>query len=243
MNRDKYKKPLSYSLYWLVISLSRNNKFFRTTIDFLAYAFYKFFRNNKFFVFQKRRYHYFYHLYNRTVAGERVVEIPLARKLAKEYQDKNILEVGNVLDHYFPIFHDVLDKYEKGDGVINKDVVTFETKKRYDLIVSVSTMEHVGYSYGEKRDLKKVFVGIENLKKHLAKKGMMFVTFPVFYHPNITKMILERKMPFNDEHFFERKSFLNEWEEVDFEEAIKGVTYDQYFANANILYVGIFRNK
>ena len=41
--------------------------------------------------------------------------------------------------------HDVLDKYEKGNNVINDDVVSFSTEVKYDLIVSVSTLEHVGW--------------------------------------------------------------------------------------------------
>ena len=58
---------------------------------------------------------------------------------------KNIFEVGSVLSHYFPINHDVLDKYEKGHGVINQDVVDFKPHNKYDLIVSISTLEHVGF--------------------------------------------------------------------------------------------------
>jgi hypothetical protein len=38
----------------------------------------------------------------------------------------------------------VLDKYEQAPGVINEDVVSFSPPQKYDLIVSVSTLEHVG---------------------------------------------------------------------------------------------------
>ena len=190
--------------------------------------------------FQGHRYHYFYHLYNRTVAGERIIEIPIAKKILDEYSGKNILEVGNVLPHYFPINHDVLDKYDKAQGVINEDVVSFNPGKKYDLIISVSTMEHVGYSYGEAKEPDKFLRGIKNLKKLLAPGGKMAVTLPVFHNPKITKLIKERKTPFNKEYFLKRVSFLNEWDEVDFNEAMKSSGYDSYFANANVLYVGIF---
>jgi hypothetical protein len=63
----------------------------------------------------------------------------------KRYKERNILEIGNVLSHYFPVNHDIVDKYEKADGVINQDVVHFYSPKKYDLIVSVSTLEHVGW--------------------------------------------------------------------------------------------------
>jgi hypothetical protein len=46
-----------------------------------------------------------------------------------KYVGRNVLEVGNVLSHYFPVHHDVLDKYEKAKGVINEDVVEFSPAK------------------------------------------------------------------------------------------------------------------
>ena len=44
-----------------------------------------------------------------------------------------LLEIGNVLSHYFKWDHDVVDKYEKVEGVINEDVVDFRPSKKYDI--------------------------------------------------------------------------------------------------------------
>lgn len=243
------KGSLAYRLYWLILRLSRSNKVFRLLIDLTAYLFYKVFRRNKYFIFQGHKYHYFYHLYNRTVAGERIIEISITKKILDEYSGKNILEVGNVLSHYFPINHDVLDKYDKTQGIINEDVVSFNPRKKYDLIISVSTMEHigysvstmenVGYSYEEPYEPDKFLSGIRNLKKLLAPGGKIVITLPVFFNSNIDKLIKERKTPFNKEYFLKRVSFLNKWVEVDFDEAMKSSGYNSYFANANVLYVGI----
>lgn len=231
---------LGYKLYWSIIKLSRSNKVIKLIIDLAALVFYKIFRRDKYFIFQEEKYKYFYHFYNQTVAGERIVEIPIVRKLVEAYSGKNILEVGNVLGHYFSINHDVIDKYEKAPGVINEDVASFKFKKKYDLIISVSTMEHVGFSYGEKKEPGKFLKATENLKRHLDRNGKLFVTLPFFYNPFITRLIKEKKMPFNQEYFLKRVSFLNEWIEVDFEEAVKGSDYDGYYANTNVLYLGVF---
>ena len=243
MDNNKNKgKFFKYIIYWTPIKLARSNYVFRILVDVLAYIFYTLYRKNKTFYFQGTRFPYFYHPYNRTVASERIVEIPLAKSILDYYkqQGKKILEVGNVLAHYFPVNHDVLDKYEKAPGVINEDVQDVKFQKKYDLIISISTMEHVGWTYGEKKDPGKFLRGIANLKKHLAKNGTMMVTFPLFYRGDLSKLIINRKMPFIHEYFMKRVSFLNEWGEVNLGKAIKGAAYDTYFANANILYIGFY---
>ena len=236
-------KGINYQLYWFIISVSRNNKITRFLIDISAYVFYKLFRSHKTFLFQGKKYSYFYHLYNRTIASERVVEIPIARDFIQRYKGKDVLEVGNVLSHYFPTNHDVLDKYEKGEGVINEDVVDFKPKKKYDLIISVSTMEHVGFSYGEPLEPEKFTKGIENLTKSLKRGGILVVTFSLYYNSYITELIKTNNAPFTKEFYMKRCSFWNEWKEIDHKEALKGEGYDSHFANANILYVGEFTKK
>jgi len=192
MSKHKEDK-LPFIIYWTIIKVSRSNIVTRVLIDILAYLFYKVFRSQKYFEFQGKKYRYFYHLYNRTVASERVIEIPIAKKYTDQFKGKNILEVGNVLSHYFQINHDVLDKYEKAPGVINKDVVSFNAVKKYDLIISVSTMEHVGYLGDKERNPVKFSKGIKNLKKQLKKRGLMVVTLPIFFNPYIAKKIKLKK--------------------------------------------------
>src|SRR4030042_260073 len=121
----------------------------RRGLFFILYHFpkafyYTYFKKQKTFVFRGLTHDYFYHLYNYTHLNERAIEIPIFLKIIKEHRGKRILEVGNVLSHYVSYQHDILDKYEKGKNIINKDVVDFHPKEKYDLILSISTLEHVG---------------------------------------------------------------------------------------------------
>lgn len=89
-----------------------------------------------------------YHPYSATWSSERAVEISIAREYLDRYAGKPVLELGNVTSHYLDVRHLILDKYEKGTGpieVINEDVVEFETDRRFDLVISVSTIEHIGF--------------------------------------------------------------------------------------------------
>jgi cyclopropane fatty-acyl-phospholipid synthase-like methyltransferase len=84
---------------------------------------------------------------------------------------------------YYRHKHDVVDKLEK--GCINEDIARYKTWKKYDLIISVSTLEHVGFDCGEYPNPNKIFVAIKNMKSMLKKDGLMFITIPVGYNPNI----------------------------------------------------------
>ena len=55
-------------------------------------------------------------------------------------ENKKILEIGNVLNHYFSFNHTVIDKYEEATGVLNVDIVDFDTNEKFDLVVSISTV-------------------------------------------------------------------------------------------------------
>src|SRR3954469_21710129 len=61
---------------------------------------------------------YLYHRYNMTWASERCVEAPIGRWWAGRFDPATVLEVGNVLSHYGPVQHQILDKFETGKGVI-----------------------------------------------------------------------------------------------------------------------------
>jgi len=132
------------------------------------------------FMFQGKRYFYLRNLYNTTWANERAVEIPIIQEMMKGYNPDRILEVGNVLSHYQIVNHDILDKYEIADGVTNGDACTFTTDKRYDLIVSISTLEHISWDDG--RGLHKSEKAISNLRKLLSVRGEFIATFPLGYN-------------------------------------------------------------
>lgn len=106
------------------------------------------------FVLQGGENHYLFHIYNNSWLNERTVEVPLIWQSVVDTSVANprarILEIGNVLSHYFDIQHDVLDKYEIAPKVVNEDAVSFHPSGKYDLIVSISTIEHIGFDEPEK---------------------------------------------------------------------------------------------
>lgn len=200
--------------------------------------FYKYQRGNKSFMFNNSKYNYFIHHYNHTWKNERSIEIPIIKKILDENHGRDILEVGNVMSHYGLIHHDVLDKYEISDGVINKDVVNFKSDKKYDLIISVSTLEHVGYD--EKiKDKKKVLKAIANLKKILKVKGRIVLTHPLGYNKNTDTFIEEGKISFEQVFLMLRVS-TNIWKQAPLKKNLN-IRYGDPFPGANGLLIGVIR--
>jgi SAM-dependent methyltransferase len=119
-----------------------------------------------------------------------MIEVPIIYEIVKEAEayGQKVLEVGNVLSHYFHVNHDIMDKYEKAKGVINEDVINFRLSKKYDLIISISTLKHVGWDEYPK-DPTKVLVAIENLKRCLSSNGRMVFTLPLGYNPHVDSYI------------------------------------------------------
>src|SRR3954470_19861410 len=69
------------------------------------------------FEFEGERYEYLYGAYKRSWMTERAVEVPIAQRLVDASIGKRVLEVGNVLSHYGPQRHTIVDKYEQAPGV------------------------------------------------------------------------------------------------------------------------------
>lgn len=144
----------------------------------------------------------FDHMYNHTWATERGVELAAYqdwwdRALDDRFdalQDTvdGVLEVGNVLNHYpvlsFP--HTVVDRYETdlsfdhGFPVQNRDV--FDILGTFDLIIAISTLEHVRYDEPDiDREPAGSFQALLHLLHQLAPGGRMFVTVPTGHNPDL----------------------------------------------------------
>jgi 2-polyprenyl-3-methyl-5-hydroxy-6-metoxy-1,4-benzoquinol methylase len=175
--------------------------FFRTLSYFFELCYYTI-KPRTTFMFAGKKYKSFYHWYNTTWRGEREIELAIFLDLIKDYKG-NLLEVGNVLPHYGKVPGDILDKYETGEGIINEDVVTYNPNKKYDLIVSVSTLEHVGWDETPK-DPAKFLLAIENLKRILSDDGKLMFTIPLGFNSYLDDLILNNKIDFHEKYFFKR---------------------------------------
>jgi len=193
------------------------------------------------FTFCGKPYRHFRHRYNATWRNERAVEIPIARGFLADVPPEKVLEIGNVLSHYGPVSHQVVDKYEKSEGVRNEDVCDFRSGKKYQLIVSISTLEHVGWDE-EPKDESKVLRAFENLQSLLAPGGKLIVTIPLGYNPPLDRMIKEGRISFAERIYLKRTSRCHRWSEVSADQ-VRSPHYDRAAYAAHELLVGIIENQ
>lgn len=207
------------------------------------YCYYRTSESSRTFIFQGKTYRYFNSFRNRTWRNERAVEIPIIYEFVMEYPEERVLEVGNVLSHYFSVNHDVVDKYEKNKNVINQDVVDFKPSKRYDLIVGISTLEHVGFDENPSEPMK-ILQAIENLISLLNPKGKIVVTLPLGYNRTMEKLIDEAKLKLTKRYCLKLISRDNKWVETDWKD-VNTATYDYHylFETANGLVIGIIEKE
>lgn len=188
------------------------------------------------FIFDGQKYRYFVHHYNATWRNERAVEVPIIYRELMKHSDQKILEVGNVLSHYFSVTHPVLDKYEQVAGVINKDIVEFVPSDSYDLIISISTLEHVGFDE-EPQDAKKIQKAIVRMIEWLRPGGKLLVTVPVGYNPHLDELLRTDSLPFTHYRYLQRMTADNQWKEVTRKVLEKSPKYNTPFGNANVIVV------
>jgi SAM-dependent methyltransferase len=157
----------------------------------------------------------------------------------EEMKKKRVLEVGNVLRYYYPVRHDTLDKYEFGDGVLSLDIVDFHPKEKYDLIVTISTLEHVGWDE-EPQNPKKLDAAFQNLVDNcLAPGGVLVITLPIGYNSYVDELLSLQKTIPGEKYFLKRKAF-SEWREVPYEE-VRGMKYNSPFPSSNAICISIYQ--
>ncbi len=161
-------------------------------------------------------------------------------------KDGEILEVGNVLSHYSEIRHQIVDKYEKAAGVVNEDVTEIQTSKQYDLIISISTLEHVGWdeNTGNQKivnDSEKILRALEKLRELLKPKGKIVVTVPIGYNPHLDKLLRTGKLEFDKVYAMKRALKGSRWIETE-PETIKTAKFNRQVPTANAILIGIIEN-
>lgn len=178
--------------------------------------------------------------YHYTWLNERAVEVPLAAStLAESGPDARVLEVGNVLAHYLPVTHAVVDKYERAPGVRNVDVVDVDLPGPFDLVLAISTLEHVGLDE-EVQDPGKPARAIAHLTSLLAPGGRLWCTVPVGYNPALDEGLRTGTLGFTRLTALRRTGRRNRWVEVPVEQ-VWGTRYDWLLYTAQAIVVAELR--
>ena len=177
------------------------------------------------FKFNDKEYKYFTHIFNDTRHNERAVEVAVTLDLLRTKKEAKVLEIGSVMPNYFNFKHDVVDKYdESGDPeIIRCDIVDYSPKKKYDLIISISTFEHIGWDSGleaKEKGTGKIATALEHTKTLLDAGGLMMITMPLGYNTELDQLLKDRKLAF-DEIYCMRRGEYNEWEQIDIEAALR----------------------
>lgn len=187
--------------------------------------------------FQGRDIPYNRHHYNRAWRNERSVELALALDYLRGTAASRTLEIGNVLSHYVPVDHDILDKYEKSPDVLNEDIVDFAPSPLYDRVVSISTLEHVGWDE-RPREPGKVLRAYQNIRRLVRPGGSILLTCPFGQNPHLDEYIHAGTIDFPIQVILKRVSDDNRWVETTAED-VKGARYHYPYRNANALFVGV----
>ncbi|MBD2464966.1 hypothetical protein H6G89_28585 [Oscillatoria sp. FACHB-1407] len=132
----------------------------------------------------------YYNRIDQNNLAERSVEIPIAFMfLAQLEKRQNLLEIGNVLSNYENALSDylglrsrrIIDKFEVALGVENIDLMELPSAEKFDAIVCISTVEHVGQGYAghaEDHDFEAPLKAIAKIYDLLEPAGKALVTVP-----------------------------------------------------------------
>jgi hypothetical protein len=155
---------------------------------------------HKEFHFNNHPLEYFFHSYNNFRLSERAIEIPIIKYFLSQNDYREILEIGNVTNHYYDYFRNifadknksVVDKFEQAPGVMNLDIADYAPAKQFDFVFSISTFEHMDSDLGMNPDYvagssRLISVAADNIKHVsdvlLAAGGKFIVTAPIGYAP------------------------------------------------------------
>jgi SAM-dependent methyltransferase len=188
------------------------------------------------FVFQGQEHAYLYHPYKQPWMTERAVEVPIVQRIVAAHAGARILEVGHVLGHYGPIGHVVVDKYEQAPGVHNLDVFDLAPLGEFDLIVAISTLEHVGWDESP-RVPGQAGRALTALTRSLAPGGRLVVTVPVGYNPSFDADLSRGAVPFDSAGAMRQQRAGPHWREVPVAE-VWTVPYDFLLYHARAVVIG-----
>ncbi|HUO74603.1 MAG TPA: hypothetical protein VMU39_27785 [Solirubrobacteraceae bacterium] len=191
------------------------------------------------FRFQGRDYGYLHHLYKQTWLTERAVEVPVVQSLVDAHAGKRVLEVGNVLSRYRPHQrHVIVDKYETRAGVLNRDVLELDDLGPFELVVAISTLEHVGWDELP-REPGKAVEAVRALTGILAPGGTLAFTVPAGYNPALDGALRDGTIALSSSAALRRIGRTRFWEEVPADEVFSAPYDFLLFASRGVLFAFI----
>ncbi len=168
---------------------------------------------------------------------ERCVEIALGNRAINAHSPEDVLEVGNVMPMAGVTGHAVVDKYEAGAGVINQDIVGFVPDRSYELVLSLSTLEHVGWDEIP-REPEKAARALHHMSGLVADDGALLVTIPVGWHRDLEAEFVRGDGPFDSVMLLVRTGRRARWEVRPVSERTD-VEYGSPFPCGNGILVGV----
>ena len=170
--------------------------------------------------------------------GERTWELPFARRLLADATDagRSMLEVGDVLGRPYGD-RVVVDRYERGDGIVSTDLLEYRPGCSFDRIRSVSTLEHLGFDEAPRRPgaFRRAF---EHLyEERLAPGGRLVFTVPLGHNPEVKGLLREAGGSAVHVDRPDRRSGLNDWAPAPHRRPVR--PYDCERHAARCLAVGI----
>lgn len=171
----------------------------------------------------------------RTWDNERAVELPVCWELVNRHgRPETVIEIGNVLGHYFDTEHRVLDLQERHPLVTwNEDVLEFQPPFAPELIVSISTLEHVGHGEVPARP-DKFRRAVEAAIDWLAPGGELLFTVPIGYNRAVLEYLDNPSAQVVSMLFMRRLTLDNLWEQTTLDE-VRDYCYAKPFPAANAL--------
>lgn len=183
---------------------------------------------------------------NNLMHSERPVELAIAKRVMDDYQGQYILEVGNTLKQYMDGYQIVVDKFDASGGVYAVDIMDFKPPGKFDLVISISTIEHVGWDEDCEnrlpealRDTGKSLRAIEHMKSLRKPGGLLVVTWPFGFHPELDRQVIDGRLAM-EEKFFLKRTSIDTWEECDADDAYSRKMFDPY-PWGNSLFLGVSR--
>lgn len=156
-----------------------------------------------------------------TEGHERDIEMPWGRRLLARARGRT-LEVGNCTQRIWPDLprRDIVCQYDELGGtqtVHREDICYFDRGVRYNLIVSLSTFEHVGNEYGPYIDSKAI-EAVTHCMRLLAPRGRLAFTIPCGFHGALERWVVDHRDDWRSLALMVRVSDDNEWVERPVEE-------------------------